>query len=113
MAVSLSSWEKGWYCSPSVILSIKLYGAYKVFIVFYHLLVQMKLFPGRKLDFECKNCERKRSEREFMTLVEFSVEHPYGKALALLDLKSGLVKVCHYAGKSLAENPSLVHFLFI
>lgn len=71
----------------------------------------MKVFPGRKLDFECKNCERKRSEREFMTLVEFSVEHPYGKALALLDLRSGLVKVCHYARKSLAENPSLGSFL--
>jgi hypothetical protein len=30
-----------------------------------------------------------------MTAVEFSAEYPYGKAVALLDLKSGFVKV-HY-----------------
>ena len=28
-----------------------------------------------------------------MTAVEFSAEHPYGKAVALLDLKSGCLKV--------------------
>ncbi|KAB5524480.1 hypothetical protein DKX38_022229 [Salix brachista] len=53
----------------------------------------VKLFQGKKLDFEPKCCEKKRSERDFMTAVEFSAENPYGKAVALLDLKSGSVKV--------------------
>ncbi|KAJ6340243.1 hypothetical protein OIU77_008075 [Salix suchowensis] len=53
----------------------------------------VKLFQGKKLDFEPKCCEKKRSELDFMTAVEFSAENPYGKAVALLDLKSGSVKV--------------------
>ncbi|KAB5524427.1 hypothetical protein DKX38_022176 [Salix brachista] len=53
----------------------------------------VKLLQGKKLDFEPKCCEKKRSERDFMTAVEFSAENPYGKAVALLDLKSGSVKV--------------------
>ncbi|PQQ01250.1 glycine-rich domain-containing protein 1 [Prunus yedoensis var. nudiflora] len=53
----------------------------------------VKLFRGRKLDYESKHCEKHKSEQEFMTLVEFSAEDPYGKAVALLDLKSGFVRV--------------------
>ncbi|KAL6225041.1 hypothetical protein ACLB2K_003893 [Fragaria x ananassa] len=57
----------------------------------------VKFFPGRKLDYEPKQCEKLTSENKtqqhFMTLVEFSAEDPYGKAVALLDLKSGCIKV--------------------
>ncbi|KAJ0040712.1 hypothetical protein Pint_27773 [Pistacia integerrima] len=53
----------------------------------------IKIFKGRKLDYEPKNCEKKRTEEDFMTLVEFSAEDPYGKAIALLDLKTGVIKV--------------------
>lgn len=60
-----------------------------------YLLVQVKLFRGRKLDYESKHCEKHKSEQEFMTLVEFSAEDPYGKAVALLDLKSGFVRVLY------------------
>ena len=67
--------------------------SYKTCVEFFS--GQVKLFQGKKLDFEPKCCEEKRSERDFMTAVEFSAENPYGKAVALLDLKSGSVKV-HY-----------------
>lgn len=53
----------------------------------------VKLYSGRKLDYEPKHCERKRSENDFMTAVEFSAEDPYGKAVALFDLKFGFLKV--------------------
>ncbi|KAF2295742.1 hypothetical protein GH714_033792 [Hevea brasiliensis] len=53
----------------------------------------IKVFHGRKLDFEPKRCEKQRNEQDFVTAVEFSAEDPYGKAVALLDLKSGSVKV--------------------
>ncbi|KAF8406138.1 hypothetical protein HHK36_008218 [Tetracentron sinense] len=53
----------------------------------------VKLFPGRKLEYEPKNCEKGKNERDFMTAVEFSAEEPYGKVLALLNLKSGFLKV--------------------
>lgn len=56
-------------------------------------LVQVKIFPGRKLDYEPKHCEKQKNEQGFMTAVEFSAENPYGKAVALLNLKSGFVKV--------------------
>ncbi|XWS29628.1 hypothetical protein CRYUN_Cryun24cG0045700 [Craigia yunnanensis] len=52
----------------------------------------VKVFLGRKLDYEPKRCEKQRNEGDFMTAVEFSAEHPYGKAVALLDLKSGCLK---------------------
>lgn len=52
---------------------------------------QIKLFPGKKLEYEPKNC--KHAELDFITAVEFSADHPYGKAVALLDTKSGLIKV--------------------
>ncbi|TXG60033.1 hypothetical protein EZV62_014606 [Acer yangbiense] len=53
----------------------------------------IKIFPGRKLDYEPKICEKRRTEEDFMTAVEFSAEDPYGKPIALLDLKSGVIKV--------------------
>ncbi|KAK4585024.1 hypothetical protein RGQ29_022620 [Quercus rubra] len=53
----------------------------------------VKFFPGRKLEYEPKHCEKHRSEQDFMTAVEFSKEDPYGKAVALLDLKSGFLRV--------------------
>eukprot|EP00262_Sarcandra_glabra_P015890 TRINITY_DN5005_c0_g1_i2.p1 TRINITY_DN5005_c0_g1~~TRINITY_DN5005_c0_g1_i2.p1 ORF type:complete len:804 (-),score=148.63 TRINITY_DN5005_c0_g1_i2:468-2879(-) len=53
----------------------------------------VKLFPGRKLEYEAKNCERRKNERDFMTVVEFSTEYPYGKSIALFNLKFGLLKV--------------------
>ncbi|XP_058186107.1 glycine-rich domain-containing protein 1-like isoform X2 [Rhododendron vialii] len=56
-------------------------------------LRKVKLFPGRNLEYEPKQCDKHRSERDFVTLVEFSAEDPYGRAIALLDLKSGISKV--------------------
>ncbi|KAM2005270.1 hypothetical protein FF1_000513 [Malus domestica] len=53
----------------------------------------VKIFHRRKLDYEPKHCDKHKSEQDFMTLVEFSAENPYGKAVALLDLKSGCVQV--------------------
>ncbi|XP_056863090.1 glycine-rich domain-containing protein 1 isoform X2 [Raphanus sativus] len=52
----------------------------------------VKFFSGRKLDYEPKHCAKRRSEEDFMTLVEFSKQHPYGKAVALLDLKFGSIE---------------------
>lgn len=60
-------------------------------------MVQVKIYPGRKLEFEHKHCERQKSDHGFLTAVEFSAEVPYGRAVALLDLKSGFLKVdFHY-----------------
>lgn len=56
------------------------------------LVLQVKFFSGRKLDYEPKHCAKRRSEEDFMTLVEFSKQHPYGKAVALLDLKFGSIE---------------------
>lgn len=53
----------------------------------------VKFFPGQKLDYEHKHCAKRRKQDDFMTAIEFSSEHPYGKALALLDLKSGVINV--------------------
>ncbi|KAJ8638191.1 hypothetical protein MRB53_012458 [Persea americana] len=53
----------------------------------------VKLFPGRKLEFELRCCNKERNERDFMTLVRFSRDYPYGKALAMFNLKSGYIKV--------------------
>ncbi|KAI3962345.1 hypothetical protein MKX01_005347 [Papaver californicum] len=53
----------------------------------------VKLFPGRALEYEPKRCERQKTESDFVTVVEFSEENPYGKAVALLNLKSGFLKV--------------------
>ncbi|CAA7039015.1 unnamed protein product [Microthlaspi erraticum] len=52
----------------------------------------VKVFSGRKLDYEhkhCGDCGERRSDKDFMTLVEFSKQHPYGKAVGLLDMRFG------------------------
>ncbi|KAA8538218.1 hypothetical protein F0562_027959 [Nyssa sinensis] len=54
---------------------------------------KVAIFHGRKLGYEIKNCERHKNEQDFMTVIEFSTENPYGKAIALLNLKSGFLKV--------------------
>ncbi|THG09096.1 hypothetical protein TEA_020396 [Camellia sinensis var. sinensis] len=53
---------------------------------------KVTIFQGRKLGYEFENAERKKNEQDFITIVEFSIEHPYGKAVALLNLKSGFLK---------------------
>ncbi|KAK9097038.1 hypothetical protein Sjap_022535 [Stephania japonica] len=52
-----------------------------------------KLFPGRKLEYEPKSCKKHKNERYFVTVVEFSADYPYGNAMALLNLKSGVLEV--------------------
>lgn len=53
----------------------------------------VKFFPGQKLEYEHTHCAKRRNQNNFMTAIEFSSEHPYGRALALLDLKSGVINV--------------------
>jgi len=53
----------------------------------------VKVYSGRKLEYEPKHCSKLRSEQDFMTAVEFSKQHPYGKAVGLLDLKFGSIEV--------------------
>uniref|UniRef100_A0A803MNM7 Glycine-rich protein n=1 Tax=Chenopodium quinoa TaxID=63459 RepID=A0A803MNM7_CHEQI len=53
----------------------------------------VKLFSGRRLDFEPKHCKKQSSEHDFMTAVEFSALYPYGRATALIDFKNGIFKV--------------------
>ncbi|CAH9086841.1 unnamed protein product [Cuscuta epithymum] len=50
-------------------------------------------FAGRKLDYQPRHHENQRSENEFMTAVEFSAENPYGKTVAMVDLKFGIINV--------------------
>ncbi|KAJ6816584.1 glycine-rich domain-containing protein 1 [Iris pallida] len=52
---------------------------------------QIKLFPGKKLEFEPKNYHQ--IELDYVTVVEFSANNPYGKAVALFDMNCGLVTV--------------------
>nr|GEU57922.1 hypothetical protein [Tanacetum cinerariifolium] len=49
----------------------------------------VKLLHGRKLDFELKHHDKQTDEHSFMTAVEFSAEHPYGKSVALFNFKLG------------------------
>ncbi|KAL2939092.1 Glycine-rich domain-containing protein 1 [Bienertia sinuspersici] len=62
---------------------------------FFELLghKMVRLYAGRKLDYEPKHCEMQKSEQDFMTAVEFSTEYPYGKAIALIDFKRGMLTV--------------------
>lgn len=58
----------------------------------------VRLFHGGKLDYQSSKCCEKHKcepemERHLVTAVEFSADDPYGRAVALLDLKSGTVKV--------------------
>ncbi|KAK3021480.1 hypothetical protein RJ639_047652 [Escallonia herrerae] len=54
---------------------------------------KMTIYRGRKLQYEINSFERKGYEGDFMTIVEFSDENPYGKAVALLNLRFGFIKV--------------------
>ncbi|KAK4360589.1 hypothetical protein RND71_019541 [Anisodus tanguticus] len=53
----------------------------------------VKFFLGQRLDYEHKHCTKQRSHDDFMTAIEFSAQDPYGKALALIDLKFGVINV--------------------
>ncbi|XP_024014092.1 glycine-rich domain-containing protein 1 isoform X2 [Eutrema salsugineum] len=52
----------------------------------------VKIFSGRKLDYEPKHCANRGNDQDFMTLVEFSKKHPYGEAVGLLDLRLGSIE---------------------
>ncbi|KAL0461918.1 UNVERIFIED_CONTAM: Glycine-rich domain-containing protein 2 [Sesamum latifolium] len=53
----------------------------------------VRLFVGGRMDYELKHCEKhKVLENHLITAIEFSDEYPYGRAVALLDFKSGTVK---------------------
>ncbi|KAL9229522.1 hypothetical protein vseg_004980 [Gypsophila vaccaria] len=52
----------------------------------------VKLFSGRRLDFEPKNYVNRRYEKNFVTAVEFSKDYPYGRAVSLIDLRSETIK---------------------
>lgn len=60
------------------------------FICFFPFVATGKIFPWKKLGYEPKHYEKHISEKDSMTAVEFSMEDPYGKEVALLDLKSGI-----------------------
>uniref|UniRef100_J3N9M9 Glycine-rich domain-containing protein-like n=1 Tax=Oryza brachyantha TaxID=4533 RepID=J3N9M9_ORYBR len=54
----------------------------------------IKLYHGRRLEFQRKCCDNHAKEdASAFTAVKFSAEHPYGKAIALLDTKSELIVV--------------------
>ncbi|VFQ99976.1 unnamed protein product [Cuscuta campestris] len=54
----------------------------------------IKYFSGRKLEYQPKeHFQKRRCEDEFMTAIEFSAETPYGKAVAMVDLKFGVINV--------------------
>ncbi|KAL6012723.1 hypothetical protein ACLOJK_003212 [Asimina triloba] len=95
---------KGWTCvvddTGSEIMTIQMrycltlvFGRLKRFFESNCLGKQVKFFPGRKLDYERRCCHKGKNEQDFMTAVRFSAEEPYGKAIALFNLKSSLVKV--------------------
>lgn len=59
---------------------------------------QIKLYLGKKLEYEGNHCKIHDEDGTFVTAVQFSKKHPYGKAIALLDMQSKLLKVislCH------------------
>ncbi|KAG6577614.1 Glycine-rich domain-containing protein 1, partial [Cucurbita argyrosperma subsp. sororia] len=53
----------------------------------------VKFFQGSKLDYEPKNCGKHNHDSDFVTAIEFSAEYPYGRAVALFDLKFGVIKI--------------------
>ncbi|CAL9205448.1 unnamed protein product [Musa hybrid cultivar] len=54
---------------------------------------QMKLFLGKWLEYESDSLKERNDKELFITLVELSAENPYGKAVALFDMKSSSVEV--------------------
>ncbi|XP_022765938.1 glycine-rich domain-containing protein 1-like [Durio zibethinus] len=59
---------------------------------------QVIVFRGRKLGYEINDGKKQKNEQHFMTAVEFSMEDPYGKAVALLNFKSGIIGVYQQLG---------------
>ncbi|XP_057784320.1 glycine-rich domain-containing protein 1-like [Salvia miltiorrhiza] len=53
----------------------------------------VRFFRGGRLDYESRRTEHSQHEPHLFTAVKFSAEEPYGTAVALLDMKSGTVKV--------------------
>ncbi|CAL4982992.1 unnamed protein product [Urochloa decumbens] len=53
----------------------------------------IKLYGGRKLEYERKCCKCHSEDASAVTAVKFTAEHPYGKAVALLDTESQLIMV--------------------
>ncbi|KAJ0987506.1 hypothetical protein J5N97_005862 [Dioscorea zingiberensis] len=53
---------------------------------------QIKLYLGRSLEYEPKS-NNMRIDKDLVTIVEFSADYPYGRALAMFGLKSGILKV--------------------
>lgn len=51
------------------------------------------MYLGKKLEYEEKCCRGHNEDSAFVTAVQFSNENPYGKAIALLDMKSKLIEV--------------------
>ena len=60
--------------------------------------VQVIIMPGIKSDYETEY-NRQEDEQNFITAVEFSPQHPYGKAVALFNLKSGFLEVLYPASR--------------
>ncbi|VAI80033.1 unnamed protein product [Triticum turgidum subsp. durum] len=53
----------------------------------------IKLYRGRRLAYELKCCSQHAEDTTAVTAVKFSAEHPYGKAVALLDTESEFITV--------------------
>ncbi|KAG6394310.1 hypothetical protein SASPL_144894 [Salvia splendens] len=57
----------------------------------------VRLFLGGRLDYESRRCAKHKAEYQhephLITAVKFSTEEPYGTTVALLDMKSGTIKV--------------------
>ncbi|KAL6179274.1 hypothetical protein ACLB2K_050790 [Fragaria x ananassa] len=51
------------------------------------------ILPGRKLEYETRSRSKQETEHNFMTAIEISPEYPYGKAVALLNVKSGFLEI--------------------
>lgn len=59
---------------------------------------QVIIFPGRKLEYGTRYYRNEKGNC-FMTAVEFSGTHPYGKAVALMDLANGFLEVLYLFSK--------------
>ncbi|XP_074302590.1 glycine-rich domain-containing protein 2-like [Silene latifolia] len=52
----------------------------------------VKLFPGRRLQPGPKQSSDEKSEQDFTTMVEFSTDYPYGRAVGLINSKLRTIK---------------------
>lgn len=71
------------------------------------VFIQVRLFLGGRLDYESRRCAKHKAEHQhephLITAVKFSTEEPYGTTVALLDMKSGTVKVLLLCVKELSH----------